>query len=176
VAHSVELLLDAHSEAAIRSIWQTLDDAGLPSQAHVTSPTNRPHVTLIAAQGIDPDVDEELRPLAALFPVGCLVGAALVLGGPKHTLARLIVPSSELLDLHAEVYRRCLPYVVGDPFDHCRPGHWTPHVTLCRRLGADQIGDAVSVAGATAPNLAADVAGLRRWDSDQRIDRLLVGR
>ena len=50
MAHSLEVLLDDHGEAAVRSIWQALEDAGLPSQVRVKSPTNRPHVTLVAAQ------------------------------------------------------------------------------------------------------------------------------
>ncbi len=185
MAHSVELLLDPAAESAIRAQWQALDDVGLPSQMHVKSTTNRPHVTLIAAQRISPEIDEVLRGLADLFPIDCVVGAPLVFGGASdrprrsasspHTLARLIVPSSELLDLHAEVYRRCLPYLTGDPFAHCRPGHWTPHATLARRLTADQVGLAMPVVNAAGTDLAADITGLRRWDSDQRLDHLLVG-
>lgn len=175
MAHSIELLLDPDTEAIVRSMWQTLDGVGLPSQAHVTSPTNRPHITLIAAQRISPDVDEVLRPLADRLPVAVVVGAPLVLGGPRHTLARLIVPSAELLDLHAEIYRRCLPSLVGDPFDHCRPGHWTAHVTLGRRFTAEQIGEGVAAVGGIGNDLAAEVTGLRRWDSDQRADHVLVG-
>ena len=186
MAHSVELLLDPAAESDIRQMWQLLDDAGLPSQVHVKSLTNRPHITLLAASRISPDVDDVLRSLAGWFPLPAAVGAVLLLGGRQHrsapgthTLARLVIPSAALLDLHAEVYRLSLPYLT-DPFDHCRPGHWTPHLTLGRRLRADQIGVAVSVLAAgverTAADLAAEAAGLRRWDSDQRVDRLLVGR
>ncbi len=75
MAHSIELLLDPAADAAIRRGWQMLDGAGLPSQVHVTSPTNRPHVTLLAAPRISPGVDDVLRGLAGLFPVGCGVGA-----------------------------------------------------------------------------------------------------
>lgn len=185
MAHSIELLFDPGAESAIRAQWQALDDIGLPSQVHVKSTTNRPHVTLIAAQRISPDIDEVLRELSDRFPVACMVGAPLVFGGASdrprrstsspHTLARLIVPSSELLALHAEVYRLCLPYLTGDPFAHCRPGHWTAHATLARRLTADQVGAAMPVVNGAGADLAADITGLRRWDSDQRLDHLLVG-
>lgn len=175
MAHSVELLLDPRTEAAIRASWQVLDDAALPSQVHVKSPTNRPHITLIAAQRIGCDVDEVLRPLADRFPLSCVVGAPLVFGGAKQTLARLIIPSAEILDLHAEIYRRCLPHLTGDPFDHCRPGRWTAHVTLGRRLTAEQIGEAMAVVNRTRDDLSGSFAGLRRWDSDQRVDYQLVG-
>lgn len=186
MAHSIELLLDPGSDARIRSTWSALAQAGLPSQERVTSSTNRPHVTLLAAQRISPDVDDVLRPLAAHFPVACVVGALLVFGGPPggryrrsasaaYTLARLIVPSAELLALHEEVYRLCLPYLIGEPFEHCRPGHWTAHATLGRRLTADEVGLAMTVVNSNGDDLPADVTGLRRWDSDGRVDHLLVG-
>lgn len=175
MAHSIELLLDEGSETAIRKLWAALGDAGLPTQMHVKSVTNRPHVTLLAAQRINPDIDDILRPLAGRFPVACVVGAPLVFGGPRHTLARLIVPSAELLALQDEVYRLSLPYLTGDPFGHCRPGHWTPHVTLGRRFTAAEIGAALAVVGHAAGDIAAQVTGLRRWDPDLRVDHLLVG-
>lgn len=175
MAHSIELLLDPAADTAIRAAWQMLADAGLPSQMQVRSPTNRPHVTLLAAQRISPDVDEVLRGLADRFPIACVVGAPLVFGGPRLTLARLIVPTAELLALHEKVYRLALPYVAGEPFGHCRPGHWTAHATLGRRLTTEQIGPAVTVVTGTGNDLSASVAGLRRWDSDQRVDHLLVG-
>ncbi|MCW1959866.1 MAG: 2'-5' RNA ligase family protein [Mycobacterium sp.] len=179
MAHSIELLLDVDSDAAIRAMWQALDDAGLPSQVRVKSPTNRPHVTLLAAQRIAPEVDDVLRGLAGRFPVECVVGAPLVFGGTRHTLARLIVPSAELIALHEEVFRLSLPYLTGDPFPHCRPGHWTAHATLGRRLSAEEVGVAMAVLteehDGAGNDLPGHAAGLRRWDSDERVDHLLVG-
>lgn len=174
MAHSIELLLDDDSDQAIRAQWQALADAGLPSQLRVKSATNRPHITLLAAEKISADVDDTLRALAGRLPFGCVVGAPLVFGGTTMTLARLIVPSAELLDLHAEVYRRTLPHLAGDPFGHCRPGHWTAHATLGRRFGADEIGPALAAVG-DSTDLAAWIVGMRRWDSDQRIDQILIG-
>lgn len=175
MAHSIELLLAADGEAAVRTQWQELSDAGLPSQARVKSPTNRPHITLVAAARIAGGVDEMLRELAARLPLDCVLGAPLVFGGPRLTLARLIVPSAALLDLHAEVYRLTLPHIAGEPFAHCRPGHWTPHATLGRRYTAGEIGPALEVVHGGGGDVAAAVAGLRRWDSDARVDHLLVG-
>lgn len=178
MAHSIEVLLDPFADAAIRAAWQMLDEAGLPSQVQVRSPTNRPHVTLLAAPRIHPAVDDLLRGLTDRFPVRCPVGAPLVFGGRRMTLARLIVPSGPLLALHEEVYRRCLPYVEGDPYPHCRPGQWTPHATLGRRMTAEQVGLAVAVLSGELDgqaDLPAEAVGLRRWDSDERVDHLLVG-
>lgn len=177
MAHSIELLFDSDSGAAIRDMWQALAGAGLPSQVYVKSPTNRPHVTLLAAQRIGPDVDDLLRALADRLPIGAVVGAPLLFGGPRLTLARLIVPSAELLALHEDVYRLSLTHLVGEPFPHCQPGHWTAHATLGRRFGVAQVGaalGALDVDGGAAADLPARFVGLRRWDGDERVDYVLV--
>ena len=177
MAHSIELLLDSHSDAAIRAMWQALADAGLPSQIRVTSATNRPHVTLLAAQRIDAGVDDLLRGLSDRLPIDCVVGAPLVFAGPRPTLARLIVPSAALLALHQEIYRKSLPHLLGEPFAHCAPGHWTPHATLGRRFSVPEIGAALAVVNtpdSPATDLAARLVGLRRWDADERVDHVLV--
>ena len=175
MAHSIELLLDTDSDAAVREQWQALADAGLPSQLRVKSATNRPHITLVAAQRISADVDEPLRGLASLLPLDCVLGAPLVFGGPRLTVARLVVPSPALLEIHDEVYRLTVPYVTGEPYAHCSPGHWTPHVTVGRRYTADEIGAALAVVNGSGGDTGARVTGLRRWDSDERVDHLLVG-
>jgi hypothetical protein len=162
MAHSIELLLDAHSEAAVRAQWQILADAGLPSQARV------------AAARINPGADEPLRELASSFPLDGVIGAPLVFGGPRLTLARLVVPSAALLDLHTEVYRRSLAHLDGEAFAHCSPGRWTPHLTVGRRYTAEQIGPALAAVN-SGGNQVARIVGLRRWDSDARVDHLLVG-
>jgi len=174
MAHSIEMLLDAGDDAAIRSAWQALAAAGLPSQAHVAAATNRPHITLLAAAGIGAGADDPLRGLAARLPFGGVLGAPLVFGGPRHTLARLVVPTAQLLELHAEVYRLALPHVTGEVFAHCRPGHWTPHATLGRRLTGADVGAALTCLGGAFADTQIQVTGLRRWDGDRRVEHLLV--
>jgi hypothetical protein len=175
MAHSIELLLDEHGDAAIRTAWHRLSDAGLPSQLQVKSTTNRPHITLLAADRIAPDVDDELAQLRLRFPLPVVVGALLVFGGGRLTLARLIVASADLLALHCEVYDRCLPHVPQQPFAHSAPGHWTPHATLGRRFTADQVGQALAVLDGLSGDISARVVGLRRWDGGARVERMLIG-
>ena len=45
MVHSIELVFDGVTEAAIRRIWADLAAAGIPSQA----PASRPHLTLAVA-------------------------------------------------------------------------------------------------------------------------------
>lgn len=175
MAHSIELLLDDRSDAAIRRVWQALDEAGLPSQVGVKSATNRPHVTLIAAERISPDADESLAQLEPHVPFGMLIGAPLIFGGGRITLARLIVACTPLLDLHREVYDRCLPHLPGAPFAHTEPGHWTPHATLGGRFTAEQVSDALRVIDGLCTDIEATAVGLRRWDGDARVERVLFG-
>ena len=175
MAHSLELLLDSHSEAVVRSIWEALAGAGLPSQLRVKSSTNRPHITLIAAEGISPAVDDVLAGMHQQFPIDCVVGAPIVFGGPRLTLARLMVPSEGLLALHEQIFGLSLSSLVGEPFAHCRPGHWTPHVTLGRRYTDEEIGPALAVVNDLGGDIPARIVGLRRWDSDERVDHVLVG-
>jgi hypothetical protein len=174
MAHSIELLLDDHSDAAIRTVWDRLDDVGLPSQLRVTSATNRPHITLLAAERIAANVDADLMRLRPRFPIPVVVGAPLIFGGGKLTLARLVVASADLLDLHRDVVEVCLPHLPQEPYAHSTPGHWTPHVTLGRRFSPEQVAHALAVIEGLSADISAQVVGLRRWDGDQRIERVLI--
>jgi 2'-5' RNA ligase len=172
MAHSIELLLDQRADTAIRQLWQELSDAGLPSQLRVTSDTNRPHVTLVAAERISPDVDDPLAELAEDFPLPAVLGAPLVFGGGRLTLARLVVASEALLALHDEIHGLCRPFVSG-LFAHSAPGQWTPHVTLGRRFTGAQVGEALAAVDGIAADIRGSVVGLRRWDGDAKREYLI---
>jgi 2'-5' RNA ligase superfamily len=165
MVHSIELLFDADTEAAIRRIWDDL----LAAEVVTRTPAGRPHVTLIAAEHIGADVDELLTPLARRLPVRCAIGAPVLFGRADVVFTRLVVPSSELLDLHAEAHRVCGPHLVPGPMPNSLPGRWTAHVTLARRVGGPHIGRAVGIAGRPA-QIDGRFAGLRRWDGDKRAE------
>lgn len=166
MVHSIELVFDRHTEAAIRRIWENLAAAGIPSQA----PASRPHVTLVVAERIAPDVDALLKPVVELLPLNCAIGAPVLFGRANPVLARIIVPSAQLLALHAEVYRLCLPHATPTAMPNCLPGQWTGHTTLARRVGGHQLGRALRIAGRP---IEGSFAGLRRWDGNKRVEHLL---
>lgn len=168
MVHSIELVFDADTEAVIRRIWVELAGAGIPSQA----PASRPHVTLAVAERIDAEVDELLRPVAQRLPLVCAIGAPVLFGRANVVFARLIVPTSELLALHAEVHRLCGPHLMPGPMANSLPDHWTGHVTLARRVGGPQLGRALRVAGRPA-QINGQFAGLRRWEGDKRAEHVL---
>jgi 2'-5' RNA ligase superfamily len=165
MVHSIELLFDRDTEAALRRIWDDLASADIPSHA----PAGRPHVTLVIADGIADDVDALLRPVANQLPLPCTVGAALLLGRTNAILARLIVPTAALLDLHAQVHRLSHDHLHPGPGPHIVPGQWTPHVTLARRVSAAALRGALDLAG-PPPQIDGSFAGLRRWNGTTRVE------
>jgi 2'-5' RNA ligase len=170
MVHSIELVFDPDTEAAIRRIWEGLASAGIPSQA----PASRPHVTLAVAERIDPEVDELLNPIAQRLPLGSAIGAPVLFGRANVVCARLVVPTSELLALHAEVHRVCLPHLAPGPMASSVPGQCTGHVTLARRVGGHQLGRALRIAGRPS-QIDGRFAGLRRWDGHKKVEHLIGG-
>jgi 2'-5' RNA ligase len=165
MVHSVELLFDADTEATLCRIWDDLSAADLPSRI----PAGRPHVTLAVAERIEPDVDALLGPVAQRLPLACTIGAPLLFGQSNAILARLLVPSADLLALHAEVHRICAPHLLPEPLPHSLPGHWAAHVTLARRVEGARLGPVLRLAGQPS-EIYGNLAGLRRWDGSQRIE------
>ncbi|OBI38308.1 2'-5' RNA ligase family protein [Mycobacterium colombiense] len=165
MVHSIELVFDRHTESAVRNIWEALAGAGIPSQA----PASRPHVTLAVAEGIAPDVDELLSPLTERLPLRCLIGAPVLFGRASAVFARLVVPTGELLALHAQVHRVCGPYLSPGPMPNSLPGQWTAHVTMARRVGGAHLGRALRIAGRPA-QIDGSFAGLRRWDGNKKAE------
>ena len=179
---SLELMLDPPAERALRRQWSLLAEAGLPSLARHTSPSNRPHVTLDARDempgtapedagelpGEEPDegaaTQAGLAAAATRLPVSVRIGAALLFRTRgRWVLARHVVVTRELLDLHAHVHEVLGPG--GSPLS--APGQWIPHVTMGRWLDDAQVTRAVELLGPENPVDALGVR-LRRWDSVSR--------
>ncbi|MCU1535921.1 MAG: hypothetical protein JWP82_272 [Humibacillus sp.] len=164
--HSVEAMLDAATDTAIRADWDLLKAAGLPSQADHKGATNSPHLTLGAAPAVPAPVEDRLvASIVPLLPVPVRLGALVVLGGRRLVLARLVVPTAELLRLHEKVAEamRGAP----DVPDMTLPGRWSPHVTLARGLSVEQVSQALAALGRTR-DLEGSLTQVRRWDPDAK--------
>ncbi|PJJ71840.1 2'-5' RNA ligase superfamily protein [Diaminobutyricimonas aerilata] len=163
---SVELLLDADADEAVREEWRELDEAGLPSLARHTGASNRPHITLLVApEGAETRI-ASLRDAAALLPVPVTLGG-LLLFPSRHgaVLARAVVVTAALLTVHRAVHDAVGRAVTALPVSV--PDAWTPHVTLARRLTPAQVAVALEVL--EAPVLAATATESRLWDSATRL-------
>ncbi|MDL9948282.1 2'-5' RNA ligase family protein [Gordonia sp. ABSL11-1] len=182
MVHSLELLLDEASDQQVRDEWDTLAAAGLPSQSAHRAPSNRPHITLAAAGHIAGSADAALVPVGMRLPIPVLLGAPILFGRPDHlTLARLVVPSTDLLSVHAQTLRLAADHL-GDesgggatPMPHSLAGRWTPHVTLARRLTPDELTRALAVLD-TRGTIEGRAVGLRHWDGNAKTESMLAGR
>ena len=169
MVHSIELLLDVDTESVIRRGWKALSDAGL----HSPPPTSRPHVTVIVADGISPDVDDRLSAVLYRLPVLCVIGAPMVFGRSPFILVRSVVPSMELLQIQAEVNRISTTYLEPAAAPNTAVGQWTPHVTLARRVEESQLSRALTIRNTTR-DIRGSIVGLRRWDGNKRVEHLFV--
>ncbi|MEU4314676.1 2'-5' RNA ligase family protein [Nocardia sp. NPDC024068] len=169
MVQSVELLLDEAAEQRIRRQWELLAEAGLPGLGRGGRTSgdldgHRPHITVAVARQIWPRIEQELDGLPFRpFPIH--LGGVLVFGARRPILVRAVTPTEQLLAWHRRVHQVVSP--CPDIPANLRPGRWTPHITLARRVLPQRIGEAVA-AVATDKDTAATVVGVRRWDGDRR--------
>jgi 2'-5' RNA ligase len=166
MVQSVELVLDAALDDQVREEWLLLLAADLPSQARHTGASNAPHVTLGVADRIDAAAERALGHVDYGSGLALRLGGLLVFSGRTSVLARAVVPTSHLLVTHAAV-DSALGDVPGRP-GTTRPGSWTPHVTLARRLDRAQLAAALTALASRPRELRGTIRCGRRWDSDSR--------
>lgn len=167
MVQSVEILLDDALDAAVRREWEILLEADLPSQARHRGESNRPHITVSVA-----DEFEELDSRIARTPVdvqfSVRLGPFVVFRGKHATLARLVIPSTELLSLH-----RAVSALVGSAHGaraHTAAGQWTPHVTLARRLSEGELVETLRRLDSVPAVLTGSAKALRRWDGTRKLE------
>ncbi|WP_461190258.1 2'-5' RNA ligase family protein [Arthrobacter sp. Z4-13] len=164
---SIELTFGESTDSSIRTDWARLREAGLPSLATHTSPSNRPHITLAAGNTLDagfamPELWDGL-PLDITFS-----GFVVFPAGPgKYVLARLVVPAAGLLQLHARLHQQCT-----GAFANTLPDAWTPHVTLAHRIPGHLLGTALAILDVQADGQCIEA---RQWDSSTRTTTSLGG-
>lgn len=167
MVQAVELVLDDDLDALVREEWRLLVDAGLPSQGRHTGASNAPHVTIGVAGALDDHAERALD--AAVLGRGSplRLGGLLVFSGRTAVLSRIVVPSSALLAAHAAV-DLALDGMPDRP-GTMAPGSWTPHVTLARRLDAEQLASALAVLADRPRELVGSIRCARRWDGEARV-------
>ncbi|PNI08233.1 hypothetical protein CXX84_12630 [Arthrobacter sp. AFG7.2] len=157
---SIELTFEDAIDARIRADWAMLAGAGVPSLAGHTGQSNRPHVTLAA--GPDLKLSDRVQDIPRMLPVRTEFSGVLVFpGGPgKYVLARSVVLTRQLLELHRFVHAEA-----AGATHLTLPDAWTPHVTLARRVPHHLLGTAVELLDL---GLAGECTGARVWDSRTR--------
>lgn len=145
------LFFDAQTDAAVRGLWQIIEDARLPS--HMLKMNFPPHLSIMVCedtnvQGLRAALPEFIRthpPLTVSFH------SLGVFGGGEGVIYLAPTVDSALLDFHAELWRILERYTLS-PHDYYRPEAWVPHVTLDINVPAAQVGAIVNVlSGAVWP-------------------------
>ena len=177
---SLELLLDDETDTRVRAEWSALAEAGFSSLAGHTAASNRPHITLLV-RGAVADLPAQVLADAVSLPLPITLGAPVLFGaGDRRILARSIIPSEALLTFHARIHalaRTDGPVTRSHPggdAPHTRPGEWTPHLTLARRLRLVDLPRALELLDELNPDSGSGSGSgagsgwattLRRWDA-----------
>ena len=163
LVRSIELVLDPASDAAVRSAWSALVAADLPSLGRHPSPSNAPHVTLAAGEGL-PVPHLSAVPVPASVRLGGLL--LFPAGAGRSVLVRAVVVDRALAAFHEAVHeavRDAGPAVVST-----LPGHWSPHVTLARRVRDEDLPVAVAALRTTPLPDLLGIGGVRHWDGGSK--------
>jgi len=156
------LTFDSQTENALRALWQSHAQAGLPP---FMPPSDvPPHMTLMMAEDLPVDrLRDSLAHLAASFnPIPVEFLSLGVFPAVYGVVFLAPVVTTPLLDLHAAFWRAAAPLAVN-PGGQYRPGVWVPHVTLAYDLPFNQLGPA-----------AAFLAS-QEWPSSAAATRILYG-
>jgi 2'-5' RNA ligase len=160
MVQALDLTFDQPTDTRVRSEWEALRAAGLPSLARHTGVTNRPHLTLDSRSRIAPEAETGLAEVARRLPLEIRVGTLLLFHAKQRwVLARHVVVDRALLELHEHVVSVLGPG--GSPLTG--PRRWVPHVTLGRGLTDAQLPAALDVVAESQP-FTARALRLRRWD------------
>jgi len=146
---AVELYMDSRADAAVRQIWQSLVEAGIPSQP--LSAGARPHVSLCLYESLDSRVfPTELETFARqVNPFSFVLESVETFPASNGVVFLTPRSSEELLEVHGRFHKdfdgssaTVSPYYL--------PEHWKPHCTVAENLSSNQVSQAIEV-GRKAP-------------------------
>jgi hypothetical protein len=173
MVNSVEALLDADADARIRGEWAELEALGIPNLGRHRGASNRPHITMAVADTMDSRLEGRLRDAVGDLPLPIQIGELTCFGVGPFVLVRLVELTPDLLARQAAIAD-----VIG--IDNLgpllRPGVWTPHLTLARRMAAKHVEEAMhQLEILDVATGAATVTGVRRWDGRAKREWMLTG-
>ena len=145
--YAVELFFDKLLEQSLLTVWQTLQDAGIPplSASHSGA---RPHLSL-AVYDDNLDVDDLVSDIysfadtAESMDIMFQSVATFSAGGGVLFIAPTV--TTELLSLHASLYG-ALESLLDHSSELYRIGRWVPHSTVAMDVPDDRIGQAIVAA------------------------------
>jgi 2'-5' RNA ligase len=148
---AVEFFFDPDADAAVRRLWQRLEQAGVPSLGTRTHRRHRPHVTFAMAGSIP---SRAVRALQADLRLLSLPSLWLYTLGTFPTTENVLwlgaVVDTEVLAVHHAVHD-VLAGAVKQPSAYFLPGSWVPHCTLAQDLSAAQLAAGMTALHPVAP-------------------------
>ncbi|HEY0805785.1 MAG TPA: 2'-5' RNA ligase family protein [Pseudonocardiaceae bacterium] len=139
MADALECYFDDEADAAVRALWQRLEQAGVPSMASRTHRRHRPHLSFAVAGAIPAGARKRLATDLAMLAMPRLW--LYTLGTfPSNQNALLLgaVTDAELLAVHVAVHD-ALAGRVRDPWAYYMPGAWVPHCSLAEEVTPAQL-------------------------------------
>ena len=167
---SIELRLDAAGDAAVRELWQRVAAAGVNTMAR--HEYNYPHVTLAALAHTGGALAAARGELAAT--VAPLVGSEVRLIGlglfpHRHSvLYATTLATTLMLHCHGQLHE-ALDAAGLETYPTTRPGGWTPHTTIAKRVRTEQLGDALMASVGVEWPIVTRVASIVHWDGASRV-------
>lgn len=169
-SQSVDLLLDPEGEHSVRTVWEALAAADLPSLARHRSASNRPHLTLATAPSVGAGQERTLDGVARRLPLVTAWGGLETLGHGAVAVVRTLEVTPDLRALQGVVAGALA--VPDDDLTH--PSRWLAHVTLAARVPEEAVERVLAVASGVSPG-PVRWTRLRRWDPARRAVRDVPG-
>jgi 2'-5' RNA ligase len=137
VALAVCLLFDRRSERAVRSLWDRVEQAGVPSLRSHTHGRHVPHVSYAVLRSWDQDaVVTAMKSLDSGAPVHLQFDG---LGLFRRGRAWLVAGVGADLVARQQRIVEALTATGADLHKHYVPGHWLPHCSLAPRATLSQL-------------------------------------
>jgi hypothetical protein len=173
VSRGVVLWPDPATDGAIRSIWDELAAADLPSLATYSHRRHRPHASLIVAEALSPREVAKATGAVPPKPIPLDCSAVGVFPGSGHSDGGLVLflsvtPNEQLLTEQARVSSAIEPLLTGT-WPYFAPGGWTPHITLAFGVAAEQLNLAIPIVHAHLPPTGrCETGGIEDGDTGER--------
>jgi 2'-5' RNA ligase len=137
------LYFDLETDAAVRRLWQAVEDAGLPST--MLNLGFRPHLTLAVCESLDLDAFRLELPamMAALQPIPLTFSSLGTFIQAEGVVYLGVTVTQALLDLHSQIWHLSQAHMDGISHYYV-PGIWVPHITLGYDLLLEQVGQVMN--------------------------------
>ena len=130
---AVELSMDDHAATAVRQLWQSLVEAGIPSQPQAAGA--RPHISLCVYESLDSSVAEkQLENFARqIGTIPFQLETVETFPGSNGVVFLAPRPSEELLEIQRRFHKDFAGHR-ATVSEYYLPAHWKPHCTIAEKL------------------------------------------